>query len=202
MLLAAVAAIVLGGSAASPARSAQTHWVITDLGTLGGKWSEALAINARGQVVGWSYRSDELRHAFLWQDGKMSRGKLPGGYMAVAINNRGLAVGLCLGREYAARACLWQNGKVRDLRILRHGDRGRALAVNDRGQVVGRTGVGPPSGKHHAFVWQDGRLTDLGGLRTGDWSAATAINDQGQIIGISKPTRVDPSHAVLWTLRP
>jgi probable HAF family extracellular repeat protein len=39
------------------------------LGTLGGKNSAALAINARGDVVGTAERADGQRHAFVWRAG-------------------------------------------------------------------------------------------------------------------------------------
>ena len=42
-----------------------------DLGTLGGSWSSAEAINSGGEVVGWSeMRTGEVR-AFRWRNGKM-----------------------------------------------------------------------------------------------------------------------------------
>ena len=39
---------------------------MTDLGTLGGTNSQALALNALGQVVGWSELADGSQHAMLW----------------------------------------------------------------------------------------------------------------------------------------
>jgi probable HAF family extracellular repeat protein len=40
-----------------------------DLGTLGGNFSVATAINTQGEVVGGSYTVDGPMHAFLWQSG-------------------------------------------------------------------------------------------------------------------------------------
>jgi probable HAF family extracellular repeat protein len=45
---------------------------IQDLGTLGGGYTVALAINARGQIVGWSATdaaSGGPLHAVLWERG-------------------------------------------------------------------------------------------------------------------------------------
>lgn len=38
----------------------------TDLGTLGGSWSRASAINAHGQIVGIATTSNDEQHATLW----------------------------------------------------------------------------------------------------------------------------------------
>jgi probable HAF family extracellular repeat protein len=44
---------------------------MTDLGTLGGGYSVAFGINARGQVAGMSRIGSGERHAFLWQNGRI-----------------------------------------------------------------------------------------------------------------------------------
>ena len=41
---------------------------LSDLGTLGGASSEALGINTRGEIVGWSDVAGGGTHAFLWRD--------------------------------------------------------------------------------------------------------------------------------------
>ena len=48
-----------------------TTQAMTDLGTLGGAASEAFAINASGQVVGWSNTSSNTQDGFLYTGGQM-----------------------------------------------------------------------------------------------------------------------------------
>jgi probable HAF family extracellular repeat protein len=196
---------------------------MTDLGTLSGKPSadsEAFAINDRGQVLGNSWESRLARRQFLWQNGRMTvlgspAGERPGYWSA--INRRGQVIGFCVAANDASRPCLWQNGTPIDLGTLR-GDRGRAIGINGRGQIVGRVNVRPWSGESVAFVWQNGVMTQLPSLPTNNdhttiwlrgssehrtpcppfvcsWitgSTAIAINDRGVIVGVSQ------NHAVEW----
>jgi probable HAF family extracellular repeat protein len=75
---------------------------IVDLGTVGGTWSEANAINASGQIVGKSsVRNDEydptrhnIFHAFLYDKGLMKALPAPGVYsIATGISDHGEVVG-------------------------------------------------------------------------------------------------------------
>jgi probable HAF family extracellular repeat protein len=52
--------IVLGRSAL-----AQSNYTVTDLGTLGGSYSQSTGINASGQVVGDSITASGASHAFI-----------------------------------------------------------------------------------------------------------------------------------------
>src|SRR6266545_2475214 len=90
LLTIAVAALVVAQPAAA---SAQLP--IIDLGALGGTFSDARAINERGQVVGESTTASGEVHAFLWQDGTMSDlGTLGGDRSeAAGINEHGQVVG-------------------------------------------------------------------------------------------------------------
>jgi len=167
-----------------------------DLGTLGGEGSDAVAINERGQIVGSSYTTKGDWHAFLWQRGKM---RDLGAFRVQAINNHGQIVGYGEVGSHV-HAVLWQNGKLRDLGTL-GGTDSHAFAINERGQVVGKS-KRPPQGGPYAFVWQDGKMTEL--LTGGRYSssAAVAINDHGQIVGWRFPKSNHRLHAVLWTLKP
>lgn len=42
--------------------------VPVDIGTLGGSQTQPAAMNARGEVVGWSLTADGARHAFVWSE--------------------------------------------------------------------------------------------------------------------------------------
>ena len=112
-ITAVVAGVVASIAAGEPTGAQEGRWVIRDLGTLGGRWGEAVAINERGQIVGVSH-SNSSQAAFVWQNGEMTRlPKLPRGGMCAptAINDRGRIVGWCGGRQGEDRqeehAVLW-----------------------------------------------------------------------------------------------
>ena len=88
--LTAATAATASAAPAAPVR-------VVDLGTLGGPYSEATAINDRGQVVGGSSIDPDVFsdwHAFRWDRGRMADlGTLGGGVSrATGINERGDAV--------------------------------------------------------------------------------------------------------------
>src|SRR4029453_18719236 len=70
---------------------------IVDLGTFGGTYSQASAVNPRGQVVGYAYTQDNAEpRAFLWsaKDGIIDLGTLGGrGGSALAVSPGGQVVG-------------------------------------------------------------------------------------------------------------
>lgn len=206
--LVAAVCVAFVAVAATARGSPRAQWTMSDLGTLGGPGSHAVAINERGQIVGRADTAAEHSHAFLWEHGRMrDLGSLGGpDSSAAAINNRGQVVGWAetAGRDGYDRAVrhafLWQNGRMRDLGTL-GGKWSAAYAINDRGQVVGEADTAAKDADGmaiwHAFLWQDGKMHDLGTLG-GPLSEATAINNIGEIAGTSD-TKTDFLIGFVWS---
>ena len=205
---------------------------IRSLGVLPGKTaSSATAINDVGQVVGASFlgSADDPKRVtgFLWQNGKMRSLRLGGSRFATwpwDVNNTGQVVGELAGAygpdpDGGEGAWVWLDGKVRYLP-----SEGAAVAINNRGQIVGpnylwdgqKTPLAFPgraindrgqvvgwftfrkTGQTTACLWEGGKLTDLGTLPSDTSSSAAAINNRGQIVGSSADFRLGNVHAFVW----
>jgi probable HAF family extracellular repeat protein len=135
-------------------------------------WTYANAWNNSGQVVGRSQVRDpkvvdsylHLYHPYLWENGVMrDLGVLaplpcpaPNSAIdcswgeAVDINAHGVVVGNSAGADGKTRAFMWENGVMRDLGVS-PGRTTEALAINDRGQVLGTID------DRTTFVWDNGQ---------------------------------------------
>ena len=140
-----------------------------------GQFAAAHQINECGQIMGWSsigWNSSVAfaeEHAVLWKNKRMI--DLHGGthIWASAINDRGQIVG-----ERNSNAFMWQAGMFQTL-----WPDGGALAVNNRGEVVGASATHTVFGTDEAMLWQSGKVTDLGPVR--QRTSTTAAKSSGSI---------------------
>ncbi len=124
--------------------------VLTDLGSLGGKFTQGQDINSKGQVVGWGETPVGRYHAFIWENGRMTSlaRTIDEHSSAVAVNDHGQVL-IRAATATANQNLLWENGVYTDL-----GHFGSAFAevtaVNNHGQIVGW--LFTDTGKIRAFL--------------------------------------------------
>jgi probable HAF family extracellular repeat protein len=160
---------------------------------------------------------------FVWKQGVMQALPTLGGNngFATGANNQGQVVGwaentvhdpTCVPPQVLQfRPVVWEpdEGEIRPLPLLAGDTSGAATALNDRGQVVGISGICDQAvGRFtaaHAVLWEDGRVTDLGNLNGSSWNTPMAINQRGDVVGFASLPGSDPDnpqlHAFLWTRR-
>jgi len=122
------------------------------LGNLGGiAWNTPMALNERGDVVGFSNFSQEdgavfNARAFLWTRGRgiQDLGTLPGDSIsqALGINEQRQVVGIsCTAGFASCRGFLWERGVMMDVNDLVAGDYAdhvfTANDINNLGQITG-----------------------------------------------------------------
>jgi probable HAF family extracellular repeat protein len=170
------------------------------LGSLGGPYSTATAINGAGQVVGSAQLKDGTRHAVLWQ-GKEPRdlGVLGQGDYSSArdLNDKSEVVGEAnIVRNGQPQAFVWRAGKLQQLPGFPGGTDCSAQAINNAGVITGSCEL--PSSTRHAVIWRNAVIKDLGTLGDEDApSTALDINAQQQVVGTSEATS-DHLRAFLW----
>ncbi len=152
---------------------------MTKLPTLGGNNGFATSVNDFGQVVGWAENS---------------------------VHDPTCVYPQILQFE----AVVWgpNPSQIKQLPNYRGDLDGAATGINDKGQVIGISGicqnaVGNQSAIH-ALLWQNGTATNLGNLGGFAWNTPMALNNHGQVVGFSDRVGDDNGanpnfHAFLWT---
>jgi probable HAF family extracellular repeat protein len=195
-----------------------------DLGTLGGPNSlSGWPLNQRGEVAGFAdtstpdpngedvcgFGTNLICRAFIWRGGQMTalpplRGNNAGGFQ---INDRGQVAGAAEDNitdmtcvppgPHEIKPVVWNSGSVEELPTFPGDPDGRALAINEKGQIVGFSG--DCTTQAHALLWENGLAIDLGNLGGATNNFANEIDNQGHITGFSGIAG-DPNnaHAFLW----
>ncbi len=152
------------------------------LPTLGGENGFAASANNRRQVVGWAEN-----------------------LVLDPINCK-------LPQKLQFRAVVWDLGtnETHELPLYPGDSSSAATAINDRGQVVGISGICDQAvGRRtaeHAVLWEHGTVRDLGNMGGDTWNTPTAITQNGDIVvGFGSSPGDDPDaprfRAWLWTER-
>ena len=149
-------------------------------------WRPA-GINTNGDIVGCGIDAQQRPHLYLWRQNRLS--EFGTGYH-IAINNRGLIAGDYQTPDRRLQACVWNGTTRKDLPTLPQTNESRALACNDRGQIVGSADLRDASvgayGSPLPVLWQNGHALNLNTVRPPSANytleEAVAINNSGQIL--------------------
>jgi probable HAF family extracellular repeat protein len=165
-------------------------------------------------------------NGFAWQDGVMSPlPPFPGGIdsYAAGVNNKGQVAGWAengvhdptcnhgapYGQFLQFEAAIWgpRLNQMTQLAPLAGDPDSAATAINDRGQVVGISGlcsnaVGGASAEH-ALLWENGVPIDLGNIGGQAWNTPTSLNDEGVVVGFGNisgdENAAENPAAFIWT---
>ena len=164
----------------------------------------------------------KICRGFRWENGLMTELKpFSGGYngFASAANSQGQVAGWaenglhdpsCTASQVLQfRAAIWEPGTdvPTQLPPLTGDSTSAATAMNDRGQVVGISGIcGFAVGAYsaaHMVIWENGVPAPIPGLGGVAWNTPMAINEQGVVVGFSNYRASDADtfneHAFIWT---
>ena len=164
-------------------------WDLTNSGMLVGQW------NVGGAAFAWTSAG-----GMNVLSGLEGPNDIP-----IGANDKGQVVGWYkrLQTDTYMRAFLWENGTISDLGTL-GGNSSVAFAINNAGQVVGRSDIDNKVQRgtvFHAFTWTAAEgMKDLGTVTSRQWAQAMALNETGWVVGQTW-LQSGASRATLWRLK-
>ena len=165
----------------------------TSLATLpGGDWSEAHAINSKGEIVGFWGNTvmGPSPLAFIWRNGEMI--DINGDFGTInseanSITDESIVTGWMGSSILAdARAFIWDDGKVTELPPIPGGITSEGEAINSFGDVAGRGRFFDPeldATVWRAFAYVDGEAIRIDPLAGFTESIALDINNAQIVVG-------------------
>jgi probable HAF family extracellular repeat protein len=153
-------------------------YLVTDLGTLGGDHSEAVAVNDSGMVVGYSTIPNSDRYyPFVYVNGTMVQiGSGEGS--ATGVNRNGQVTGyMVFPGATNTDAFLYSAGSLQDLGGLpgySNMPYSVSYAINSAGDIAGES-------KAEAMVYRGGQMV---GFSRRSAQTAYGMNDRGDLVGI------------------
>jgi probable HAF family extracellular repeat protein len=211
----------IGNTPGTPSTLRAFLWqdgVMLDLGAKPGVWSGALATSDKDVVVGWSdvTPGESMMRAFATRircgtvpdGGLIDLGSLGGSWsQATAVNDKGQVVGttsfrLPSGSVIGVPFSRDARGDMIDLPLLSGATFGSALALNERGAVVGSCLNTRGAVTERAALWRRTHagwsITELGSFVGTTRNVPTAIDEQERVVGYASLDGND-WHAYLWS---